>query len=228
MAQLQVAVLDQQRTFADALGARLRQEHDLTVTEAVLTARPDLGFIMARPADVILLDADLPGDVSVWLCTRLSGQDDPPRVIMLSDTSEPPRIVRALRAGAAAWVRKDDTIERLLAVVRGVPRGDMDLPAAELGSVLRMLLRGEGEQEGEDRLLAELTPREREVLLHLARGSRRQDVARELHLSGHTVRTHMQNLMAKLGVHSTLEAVAVARSRLDLQSLEGPAGRRLP
>jgi DNA-binding NarL/FixJ family response regulator len=222
MAPLQVALLDQQRTFADALAARLRQEHDLEVLEAVLSGSPDIGMVLARPADVIVLDADLPSDASFWLCEQLADQADPPRVILLSDTSEPDRIVRGLRSGAAAWVRKDETIDHLLSVLRGVPQGDMRLPADELGDVLRLLLSEQDPKPEEDGLFASLTPREREVLAHLAEGSGRRDVARKMHLSGNTVRTHLQNLMSKLGVHSTLEAVALARSRLDHQSLHGP------
>jgi DNA-binding NarL/FixJ family response regulator len=67
-----------------------------------------------------------------------------------------------------------------------------------------------------DRLLAALTPREREILSCLADGAGRHDVAERLHLSANTVRTHLQNLMAKLGVHSTLEAVALTRAQLSV------------
>jgi DNA-binding CsgD family transcriptional regulator len=64
--------------------------------------------------------------------------------------------------------------------------------------------------------LVGLTRRERDVLLHVAEGADRKEVAERLHLSVNTVRTHMQSLMAKLGVHSTLEAVAVTRAWLDV------------
>ena len=71
------------------------------------------------------------------------------------------------------------------------------------------------QRQDNDRLLAALTPREREVLACLAKGAGRQEVAEQLHLSANTVRTHLQNLMAKLGVHSTLEAVAMSRPHLE-------------
>ena len=72
-------------------------------------------------------------------------------------------------------------------------------------------MRAQARRAEEDTLLAALTPREREVLACLAAGAGRDDVARQLYLSANTVRTHLQNLMAKLGVHSTLEAVALTR-----------------
>jgi DNA-binding NarL/FixJ family response regulator len=87
------------------------------------------------------------------------------------------------------------------------------------------LLTDQDERRSNDRLFAALTAREREVLFRLAQGARRQDVAEQLHLSDNTVRTHLQSLMGKLGVHSTLEAVTLMRSRLDRLTL---SGRPLP
>jgi two-component system, NarL family, nitrate/nitrite response regulator NarL len=72
---------------------------------------------------------------------------------------------------------------------------------------------GPDEPEGDHPLLAALTPREREVLAHLIEGAGLRDVATRLHMSVKTVNTHLHNLRGKLGVHSTLEAVALARSR---------------
>ena len=73
---------------------------------------------------------------------------------------------------------------------------------------------GPGEPDRDHPLPATLTPREREVLVHLTRGAGLREVARQLHMSVKTVNTHLHNLRGKLGVHSTLEAVALARSRL--------------
>jgi DNA-binding NarL/FixJ family response regulator len=213
--QIRVVVLDRLRTFADALGARLDLEDDVAVVGVVHSVGAAMGLMVGRRADVVLLDGDWPGGAAFSLCAEMSGREDAPRVIMLSDTSEAARIVQAIHAGAAAWVRKDESMDHLLRVVRGVARGETWLPPAEMGQVLRLLMREGDERSGNDQLFAALTPREREVLFHLAGGAGRHDVAELLHLSANTVRTHLQSLMAKLGVHSTLEAVALTRSRLD-------------
>lgn len=218
MVQLRVVVVDQQRTFAEALVTRLGREADLVVAGMVPPAAPDAGLVVAGGADIVLLDGDLPDDASFRLCREISSQREAPRAIMLSDSAEPARIVRAIRAGAAAWVHKNETIEQLLRVLRGVARGEMWLPPAQMSQVIRLLLHERDEQRSDDGLFAALTPREREVLLHLTEGLGRGDVARRMHLSRHTVRTHLQNLMAKLGAHSTLEAAVMARSRLDHRS----------
>ena len=205
-------VIDQERTFADALAARLEAEEDVEVVIAVHQLAPAPSLIVGRHADVVLLDADLPGDAANHLCEELSERAEAPRVVMLSRSSEAGRIADSVRVGAAAWVRKGESLAHLLRVIRGVAAGETWLPPAEMGAVLRLLLHEHEQQRESDRLLASLTPREREVLACLAEGAGRRDVAERLHLSANTVRTHLQNLMAKLGVHSTLEAVALTRS----------------
>lgn len=212
---LSLFVIDQERTFADAVAARLEAEQDIDVAVAVHRHAPAPSLIVARHADIVLLDGDLPGDAAIHLCEELSGRPDAPRVIILSSSSAAERIAEAVRCGAAGWVCKREALDHLLQVIRGVASGETWLPPAETGRVLQLLLAEREERRESDRLLASLTPREREVLSYLADGAGRRDVAERLHLSAHTVRTHLQNLMAKLGVHSTLEAVALTRPQLD-------------
>ena len=208
---ISVFVIDQERAFADALAARLEVEDDVEVVAAVHARTPAQCLLVGRHADVMLLDGDLPERAAMRLCEELCGRDEPPRVVMLSYSSEAERIVDAIRSGAAAWVRKGDSLQHLLQVIRGVAQGETWLPPAQAGQVLRLLMHDQDRRQDSDELLAALTPREREVLACLADGAGRREVAEQLHLSANTVRTHLQNLMAKLGVHSTLEAVAMSR-----------------
>lgn len=217
---INVFVVDQERTFADAIAIRLDAEDDLEVVGTVHTDAPSLSQIVERGADVVLFDGDLQNDTAVRLREELAGLDARPRLVLLSCTSEPERIAAAVRTGAAAWVRKDDPLEYLLGVIRGVARGETWLPPAETRQVLRVLLGQQSEQRDSDRGLALLTPREREILSLLAEGTGRREVAERLYLSPNTVRTHVQNLMVKLGVRSTLEAVAVTRSQAGQHSPE--------
>jgi DNA-binding NarL/FixJ family response regulator len=213
--KIQILIVDQQRTFRDALAIRLRAELDLTVPAEAQSAESARRALAGRATDVILLDAELPEDSAVGLCTQLAQRAHMPRVVMLSEASETYRIVAAVRAGAVAWVRKDESIDHLLRVIRGVVRGETWLPPAELGSVLRLLIEDQDGRRDRDELLDALTPRERDVLFHLVDGAGRKEVAEQLQLSENTVRTHLQSLMRKLGVHSTLEVVALIRPRME-------------
>ncbi|MEU0844272.1 response regulator transcription factor [Streptomyces sp. NPDC005962] len=131
--------------------------------------------------------------------------------VVLAERDDPRRAAAALQAGASGWVAKDCSLVRLLAVIRGVLRDETHLPPALLTGVLRELTAARKHRTESERLVESLTPREREVLRCMVAGLGRKAVAERLFLSPHTVRTHMQNVLGKLGVHSTLAAVALAR-----------------
>lgn len=213
---IDILIVDQERIFAEALAARLKDEDDIEVVGAVQVKTAGPWLIAGKPAEVMVLDGDLPGGAANRLCEELSARAEPTLVITLSSSSEPERIIDAIRAGAAAWVRKDDSLDHLLEVIRGVARGESWLPPGETGNVVRLLLREQEQRRKNERLLGLLTPREQAVLACLAAGAEdREAVAKHLHLSVNTVRTHLQNLMAKLGVHSALEAVALTRDQAE-------------
>jgi DNA-binding NarL/FixJ family response regulator len=195
-------IIDQERTFCDALARLLNAEKDFMVVSVAQPTAMNLRW----HADVILLDGDFAD--SDQLCRAASRPPNTARVIMLSSSSEPSRIIAAIEAGARAWVRKDSSIEFLLGVLRGVARGETWLPPAETGNVLSLLLK----QRDRERLLACLTPRERQVVTSLGEGASRNQIAEQLNLTANTVRTHVQNIMAKLDVHSTVELVALTRA----------------
>lgn len=210
---VKVLILAQDRIFTDALATWLDGESDMRVVAALHDRVPSPSALAASQSNVVLLDADLPEDPALRVCEECSGRDGGPKVIMLSQSSEPRRIVRAMKSGAAGWVRKDESLERLRDVIHAVAGGETCLPPPQTGEVLRLLLRGAGENSAGS-ALATLTPREREVLTCLAAGTGRRAVAAHLQMSPNTVRTHLQNLMGKLGVHSALEAVALMRSQV--------------
>jgi len=188
---IHVLIVDQQRSFHDALADRLRAEPDLVVDAEAQSAESARPVLAGRSTDVILLDAELPDDSGLAFCAEMTHRIHAPRVVMLSAASSAER------------------------VIRGVVHGETWLPPAELGPVLRLLIEDQDRRRGHDELLATLTPREREVLQYLVDGAGRKEVAERLQVSANTVRTHLQSLMAKLGVHSTLEAVALTRPRLE-------------
>jgi DNA-binding NarL/FixJ family response regulator len=219
---IRVLIVDQHLAFRDALATRLQTEPDLAVLAKAHSAEFASSVLIGRSADVIVLDADLQDHSAIAFCSEMVRRPDPPRIVMLSAASEPERIVAAVRAGAAAWVRKDESIDHLLSVIRGAVRGESWLPPRELGVVLNLLIEDQEHRRDSDDLLAVLTPREREVLSLLVEGAGRNEVAKQLQLSANTVRTHLQSLMSKFGVHSTLEVVALARPRLEaLPEIQG-------
>jgi DNA-binding NarL/FixJ family response regulator len=208
VAGISVLVVDDHRVFADALQARLSREPDLDpvkVAYDTAQARAELGE--TRPA-VVILDVVLADGDGVDLLSDVRTLSPNSRVVMLSAVESVEPVVRALAQGARAWLPKTVDTDHLVRVIRGVHHGEAWLSPKLLGRVLTALVNRSVAPPPDP--LAGLTPREREVLQCLVDGLSRPEIAVRLRLSGNTVRTHTQNLIAKLGTHSTLESVAVA------------------
>ncbi|MEU9252573.1 response regulator transcription factor [Streptomyces sp. NPDC048270] len=235
MVRIRVLVVDDHRIFAESLAAALAAEPDVEVSAAgsgpAALRCLERAVAEGRRFDVMLVDADL-GAVAGSVPGQRepgSGSGPPPasdgialvagvrvshpgvRSVVLAERDDPRRAALALQAGASGWVAKDCSLSRLLAVIRGVLREETHLPPALLTGVLRELTAARKHRTDSERLVESLTPREHEVLRCMVAGLGRKDVAARLFLSPHTVRTHMQNVLGKLGVHSTLAAVALAR-----------------
>ncbi|MEV7187233.1 response regulator transcription factor [Kitasatospora sp. NPDC093102] len=169
----------------------------------------------ARPAVDPLrgdqLRSAAPPPDGITLLARLRRTHPGLRAVVLATADDPHRAARALHAGATGWVAKESSLARLLTVIRGVLRDETHLPPALLTGVIRELTTARRDRTESERLVDTLTPREKQILRCMVAGLGRQAVAERLYLSPHTVRTHMQNVLGKLGVHSTLAAVAVAR-----------------
>ncbi|MER5348734.1 response regulator transcription factor [Kitasatospora sp. NPDC002551] len=177
--------------------ARPAEPHSVTATPSTAPPPP------AAPT------APVPDGIT--LLARIRRHHPGLRAIVLATADDPQRAARALHAGATGWVAKESSLARLLAVIRGVLRDETHLPPALLTGVIRELTTARRDRTESERLVDTLTPREKQILRCMVAGLGRQAVAERLYLSPHTVRTHMQNVLGKLGVHSTLAAVAVAR-----------------
>ncbi|MFE7336588.1 LuxR C-terminal-related transcriptional regulator, partial [Streptomyces fimicarius] len=179
----------------------------------VLLVDAELGAQAAGDAPAVPgpRQAEAPAVDGIALVAGVRSNRPAVRSVVLAEKDDPRAAARALQAGASGWVAKDCSLQRLLSVIRGVLRDETHLPPALLTGVLRELTTARKHRTDSERLVESLTPREREVLRCMVAGLGRKAVAERLFLSPHTVRTHMQNVLGKLGVHSTLAAVALAR-----------------
>ena len=210
LGEVRILVVDDHRTFAEALASRLRAEPGFGVAAAT-TIEGARRLIEERRPDVVLLDVDLDGRDGIRFAIEIRAAYADVRIVMVTAGEEERRVAEAVRGGVNAWVAKDGSVEHLLTVVRGVLRDETWIPPRLLTYVLNDLMAAEQERNEHETLVGALTPREREVLQCMVSGMTRAAIAQHLFLSPNTVRTHMQNVLGKLGVHSTLAAVAVAR-----------------
>jgi two-component system, NarL family, response regulator LiaR len=204
-----VVVVDDHRMLGELLAESLAAEPDLRVVGYVPSADADVEGLVARSRpDVVTVEIGDSGDGGELL-DRIAGLRPRPRIVVLTASVDLARMVAAARAGADAWLSKSAGSAELAATVRAVCEGHTVYPSAQLGAVLRALAGG---ATGADDPLTELTRQERRVLQGMVDGARGPDLAAALHVSTGTVRSHTRRLFLKLGVHSRLEAVRVARA----------------
>lgn len=208
VAAISVLVVDDHAVFADALQARLSREPDLTpVTVAYGSAEARAKASQSLPA-VVVLDLALDDDSGLDVAESIQETSPGTRVVILTGTDSVADVVNGLVRGVRAWLPKTIDTEYLVRVIRGVHVGEAWLAPDLLGRVLTDLVARTSAPPPDP--LSVLTAREREVLQCMVDGLTRAEIAERLHLSVNTVRTHTQNLIAKLGAHSTLESVALA------------------
>ena len=210
MKAIKILIVDDHRVFAEAIAARLGAEADLRVVGQANTAAQALDAVETLDPDVVLMDVELGGDDGIELAGRLRAIYPSLAVVVVSFLTDTVRVGQAVRAGAAGWVTKDAPTDELLAAIRGVAVGESWIPPRLLTGVLRDLLTTRRMVDEDEERLGRLTPRERTVLDMMADGLDRSAIAQRMFLSTNTVRTHVQNIFAKLNVRSSLEAVALA------------------
>jgi DNA-binding NarL/FixJ family response regulator len=206
-----VLVADEELIFAEALTSLLQGDGELRVLPAVSTAK-DLGQTVTREApDVVIVGSTLGSSDGSVDVPRWARRESSPRVLMVGGDTRVEHVSKALQSGASGWVAKDASSHELLDAVHAVAAGEVHLPAGVLTPVVRNLADSREARHGAPSPLEALTHREREVLDCMVDGLNREQMSKELFLSPNTVRTHMQNVLRKLDVHSSLAAAAYAR-----------------
>ena len=206
---IRVLLVDDHALFAEALAARLSKEPGLVILPVALDVRKALALVATERPHVIVLDLMLGAESGLEVLDHVRDQYPDIRVLLLTAVSDVESIVQAIRRGAVGWLSKTEGADLVARVIRSAAGRGGWLPPDLLGDVLRRLAESD-RPDGGSQLLAELTPREREVLQCMVDGLNRIEIAARLGLSANTVRTHTQNLLAKLDMHSALEAITLA------------------
>jgi DNA-binding NarL/FixJ family response regulator len=205
---LSLLVVDDHEGVANALADLLRAAGCGPVRLADTIARA-MGVIRRERVDVVTIDLDLDGEDGLDLLALLRSENPHLPALVLSATSSPDAVVRSLRAGASGFVPKTASSDDLLAAIGAAADGHTWLPVELIGPVAHRLMEPEPPSDWE-LLIDSLSDREREVLGLMVDGLSRAEIGTTLSISINTVRTHVKSILAKLGVHASLEAVSLA------------------
>jgi len=202
---IRVAFVDDHSIVRRSLSAYLSVQSDIVVVGEAASGEEALARAAAWNADVIVMDILMPGGMDGIEATRRLKRALPDaQIIVLSGYSDDARVIGALRAGAISYVEKDSEPEQLLEAVRGAAQGRAIF---EPGLMQRVM------QAQNMRHSDVLTEREGEVLKLLAEGLTNAEIAAQLFVGEETVKTHVANILRKLGLaHRTQAAVYAIRN----------------
>lgn len=209
MERTRLLIADDHDAFRRGVRALLDGEDDLDIVGEAADGQDVLDQASALQPDVILMDLDMPKGGGIEATRQLAAVSPHVRVLVLTMYEDDVSVYAALEAGARGYVLKGARKSELVRAIRAVASGELIIGPAVAGRVLRRL----GTSARADTVAAfpMLTEREREVLALLAVHLTNPEIAARLHLSDKTVRNHVSNVFAKLGVATRAEAVVLAR-----------------
>jgi NarL family two-component system response regulator LiaR len=203
---IRVLIADDQPVVRQGLRTFLGLHDDIDVVGEAEDGERALEAVAALAPDVVLMDLVMPRLGGVAAIERLRALGSPARVIVLTSFLDEDKVLPAVRAGAAGYLLKDVEPAELVRAIRTVDGGEALLHPAVAARVLRELAADDDRARRHELL----TPREREVLALLARGRANKAIAFELGVAEKTVKTHVGNILGKLGLSDRTQAALYA------------------
>jgi DNA-binding NarL/FixJ family response regulator len=210
---IRVLLVDDHQLLTEALAKILALEPDISVVGVAGTVA-DAKAMARERLDVVLMDYRLPDGTGAEATRAIKARWPGARIVMLTALNDDETILESIQSGADGYLTKDRAVEDVVSAVRAANAGETLLPRSVIVGIAQRV--AAARDRAQDRKQIEpLTPRELDVLRALTEGLSTPEICDRLFIAPNTLRTHVQNIMGKLRVHSKLEAVAFAlRHRL--------------
>ena len=209
---MRVLLIDDHSLVRSGLEAML-QSRGVEIAGSVGSGQEGVQQALTLKPDIILLDVKMPGMGGLDTLQQLRQQGVEVPVLMLTMSRDESDLQGALRNGAQGYLLKDMDPDDLVPALNSAVRGDNVVAKELIGSLTRIV---QGKTDDTPATpepatpLSDLTPREHEILEHIAEGQSNKAIARELDISDGTVKLHVKSILRKLGVHSRVEAAVIA------------------
>jgi two-component system nitrate/nitrite response regulator NarL len=193
--------------------------------EMEVIAEYDNGFSLLENLDqnypdILLLDLQMPGKTGLELLRDIRQHDNDLKILIITACDEQEKLLDALRHGANGYLQKDTPPDEILGHLLRVAEGKVALNIDAITSLATHIREDQQQQTSiGNKMLSELTERERETLLHISSGLNNKLIARELNISDGTVKVYVKSLLRKLNVNSRLELAAWAHQNLTKEEL---------
>jgi DNA-binding NarL/FixJ family response regulator len=205
---IRVLLVDDHQLLTGSLAQVLAQEADIEVVGVAGTVAEAKAIAHER-LDVVLMDYRLPDGTGAEAARAIKARWSNARIVMLTALNDDETVLESIQAGADGYMTKDRAVEEVVNAVRSAHAGETLLPRSVIVGIAQRVAAAR-DKTADRRQLEPLTPRELEVLRALTEGLGTREICERLFIAPNTLRTHVQNIMGKLRVHSKLEAVAFA------------------
>ena len=204
---IRVIIVDDHAVVRHGLRFLLEQQADIEVVGEGSDGEQAVALVGNRLPDVVLLDLLMPKMDGVTAVREIKRIAPTTQIIILTSYYEDDQIFGVIKAGALSYLLKDTSAQELVVAVRAAARGESILHPMVAARVLREM------QHQDQSPLNDLTPRELDVLLCIARGRSNHEIANELSISEQTVKTHVSNILSKLHLADRTQAAIYALQR---------------
>lgn len=204
-----ILLVDDHASFRQPLAFMLKREPDFMVVGQA-GSLAEARALLNEEIDVAVVDLVLPDGNGATLVRDLRAVNPQSQILVLTASVDRRDLARAVEAGASAVMNKSARIDEIISAIRSLNAGEQLMSPRELVDLLRLAVQQREQDRDAELALGRLTPREREVLQALAEGLNDREIGQQLHVSTETVRTHMVNILGKLGVESRLQALVYA------------------
>jgi len=209
MSQIRIALADDHAVMRTGLRLVLERQSDFTVIGEAADGREAVALVLKEAPDVLVMDIGMPNLNGIEAARQVAASAPQVSVVILSMHSDEAYVLRALKAGARAYLLKESAEADLIAAIRAVRAGKAFFSPAVSRMLVEDYVRQLQDRDIEDSYEL-LTTREREILQLIAEGKSNKEIAAVLNLSLYTIETHSGNLMEKLGLHTVPELILYA------------------
>lgn len=199
-----VVLADDHLVFAEGVAMILRASSNICVEGVCTTVQELVEAVKRVQPQVAIIDYELPDGNGIAAVADILECSPGTKVLLLSAYSNDSYVIKALEAGCAGYLSKRTAADTVVNAVRSVAAGELLVEPHLLTS---LIAHAAGRRKP---LSGQLSPREQDVLRLLATGATTSEMAQELMVSAHTIRSHIKHLLNKLGAHSRLEAISIA------------------
>ncbi len=214
MSKIRVLLIEDNRLLREGITAMLNEQPDLRAVAATGNGDALAKAEKLRP-QVVLLDMGLRSQNSLRIVESIKARFPKAEVDVMNLIPVQADVVDFVKAGVSGFILKDATVEDFLRTIRSVAEGHKVLPPPLTGSLFSQIVEHAIQSGSTDKLFkaVRMTKREHEVIALIAEGRSNKEIARELHIVVHTVKSHVHNILEKLALHTRLELASFAHKQ---------------